>query len=384
MADILTHRIRDHLGRHREEMVRFLSDFAAIETPSTDPASQEEAFSFLTRALDEIDYQARRISGQTTGGHLFARPRGRTRGRPSQLMVGHCDTVWPRGTLTTMPLVREDGMLRGPGVFDMKGGLTMMVFALRTLREMGLDPPATPVAFVNSDEEIGSPESRRYIQLVSRNVARAFILEPAFGLTGKIKTARKGVGMFTVTVRGRAAHAGLEPESGASAILELAYLIQKLHEMNDRERGISVNVGVIDGGLRPNVVAPVSRAQVDVRVMNMEDGRRIEDAILGLRPHTPGVTLEVEGGIRSPPLERTPRNLVLWDAARQAGRELGLELEDVTAGGGSDGNTTSQFTATLDGLGPVGDGAHAPREFVFVESLVERCALLTRLLMWDL
>jgi glutamate carboxypeptidase len=260
----------------------------------------------------------------------------------------------------------------------------MMVFALRTLRDMGLDPPATPVAFVNSDEEIGSPESRRYIQLVSRNVARAFILEPAFGLTGKIKTARKGVGMFSVTVRGRAAHAGLEPESGASAILELSYLIQKLHEMNDRERGISVNVGVIDGGLRPNVVAPVSRAQVDVRVMNMEDGRLIEDAILGLRPHTPGVTLEVEGGIRSPPLERTPRNLVLWDAARQAGRELGLELEDVTAGGGSDGNTTSQFTATLDGLGPVGDGAHAPREFVFVESLVERCALLTRLLMWDL
>ncbi|HSG47266.1 MAG TPA: M20/M25/M40 family metallo-hydrolase, partial [Longimicrobiales bacterium] len=233
---------------------------------------------------------------------------------------------------------------------------------------------------VNSDEEIGSPESRPHVRRLARAVNRAFILEPSFGPLGLLKTARKGVGHFQVTVRGRASHAGLDPEAGISAILELSHVIQTLHALTDPERGLTVNVGTIEGGTRANVVAAESRAQVDVRALTVEDAAWVTEAIRGLRPSVEGVTLEVEGGFEIPPLERTPRNRVLWHQAQAAGREMGLELGEVTAGGGSDGNTTSQYTATLDGLGPRGDGAHADREHVVVVSLAERTALLAALL----
>jgi glutamate carboxypeptidase len=384
MSATLSSTIRSHLEARHEDMVDFLMELASFETPSTDARTLVPALDFLEGALTDVGLRVRRIRGRESGGHLLGIPTGRSKGVPGQLLMGHLDTVWPTGTLQTMPLVREDGKLRGPGVFDMKGGLTLMVFALRTLRDLGLEPPATPVVLVNSDEEIGSPESRRVVRLVARNVIRAFVLEPPLGLAGSLKTARKGVGRFQVRVLGKAAHAGLDPDSGASAIVEMSYLIQKLHALNDRERGISVNVGTVDGGLRPNVVAPESVAQVDVRVQSMEDAREIDACIRSLTPSIPGVTLEISGGIGVPPLERTPRNRELWWAARQAGAELGLELEEALAGGGSDGNTTSQYTATLDGMGPVGDGAHAVREHVVLDSLVERGALLTRLLLWDL
>jgi glutamate carboxypeptidase len=384
MSATLSSMIRSHLEARHEDMVDFLMELASFETPSTDARTLAPALDFLEGALTDVGLRVRRIRGRESGGHLLGIPPGRSKGVPGQLLMGHLDTVWPTGTLQTMPLVREDGKLRGPGVFDMKGGLTLMVFALRTLRDLGLEPPATPVVLVNSDEEIGSPESRRVVRLVARNVIRAFVLEPPLGLAGSLKTARKGVGRFQVRVLGKAAHAGLDPDSGASAIVEMSYLIQKLHALNDRERGISVNVGTVDGGLRPNVVAPESVAQVDVRVQSMEDAREIDACIRSLTPSIPDVTLEISGGIGVPPLERTPRNRELWRAARQAGAELGLELEEALAGGGSDGNTTSQYTATLDGMGPVGDGAHAVREHVVLDSLVERGALLTRLLLWEL
>jgi glutamate carboxypeptidase len=310
---------------------------------------------------------------------LYA-PRERERGLPLQLMVGHTDTVWPMGTLQHMPAVEVDGILKGPGVFDMKGGLVLMVYAVRALHELGVPLPATPLAFLNSDEEVGSPESRDYVRRLAQISSRAFILEPAYGLEGRIKTARKGVGKFSVTIRGKASHAGLDPQAGVSAILELSHLIQALHELTDLERGLSVNVGVIEGGTRANVVAAESRAEVDVRALTLEDAEWVTRAIEGLKPAVPGVELVVSGGFEVPPLERTPRNQVLWHQARALGAELGLELEEVTAGGGSDGNTTSQFTSTLDGLGPRGDGAHADREHVVVESLVERGALLASLL----
>ena len=201
------------------------------------------------------------------------------------------------------------------------------------------------------------------------------------GPDGKLKTLRKGWGRFTLTVTGKAAHAGLDPTGGASAILELSHLIQALHAMTDLDRGLTVNMGVISGGTRSNVIAAEAVGEVDVRVLRNEDGEEVEGRIRGLTPTIPGTSLEVEGGMVVPPLERTPRNRALWAEASKAARELGLELEEGVAGGGSDGNTTSQFTATLDGLGAVGDGAHAPHEFLFVDKQVERCALLARLLL---
>jgi len=335
----------------------------------------------LTEALEAQGFAVRMIPGRKTGGHLYARPADRERGRPGQLLVGHTDTVWPVGTLRSMPVRVEDGEVKGPGTFDMKAGLVQGIFAVEALTRLGLEPPATPVWLINSDEETGSPESRRWMRLVARNVARTFVLEPAFGPEGRLKTARKGVLRYTVSVRGRAAHAGLEPKAGASAIAELAHLIHHLHGLTDHDRGITVNVGMIQGGTRPNVVAAEARAEVDVRVMTVADGEEMRGRILGLEATTPGTTVHVEEGIGIPPLERTERNQALWHTAREAGARIGLELEEFTAGGGSDGNTTSQFTATLDGLGAIGDGAHAVHEHVTVDGMVERAALLAELLM---
>jgi len=196
-----------------------------------------------------------------------------------------------------------------------------------------------------------------------------------------LKTARKGVGRYTVAVKGKAAHAGLDPEGGASAILELSHVIQALFALNDPERGITVNVGTIDGGLRPNVIAPESRAVVDVRVATQTDAEWVDQEIKSLEPTAAGTSLEIEGSIGRPALEATPRNQALWMQARQLGRDIGLELSEAMAGGGSDGNTTSLHTATLDGLGPVGDGAHARHEHLDLDRTIERAALLTLLLL---
>lgn len=366
----------------KEAMLSFLMDLASLESPSDVPEAQAPVQALLTSALETVGYRVTKVRGVETGGYLFASPRDRIRNRPTQLLLGHCDTVWKEGTLETMPLVREGGCLRGPGVFDMKGGLAQMIFALRILRKLDLEPEVTPVVIVNSDEEIGSPESERGIRRIARRVVRAFIPEPAMGDAGRLKTERKGVGRFTVRAVGKAAHAGLDPGGGASAILELSHVIQALHSMTDLDRGISVNVGVISGGTRPNVIAAEATAVVDLRVRSAEDGAQVEAWIRGLVPTVPGTRLEIEGGLVVPPLERTPRNRALWEAARAAAEEdLGLTLEEAASGGGSDGNTTSQLTATLDGLGAVGDGAHAAHEFLYVDRHVERCALLARLLL---
>jgi glutamate carboxypeptidase len=280
-----------------------------------------------------------------------------------------------------MPLELEGNRLKGPGVFDMKGGLTQIVFAQRILQRLGLEPEVAPVVLINSDEEIGSPESKEAIRRAAQESIRAFVPEPGMGLEGRVKTARKGWGRFNITVRGKAAHAGLDPKGGVSAILELSHIIQALHAMTDHDRGLTVNVGVISGGTRSNVIAPSATCEVDVRVLSAADGEEVEEKIRGLSSTLPGTSFEVVGSFDTPPLERTPRNRSLWEAARAAAGELGVALEDGVAGGGSDGNTTSQYTATLDGIGPVGDGAHAPHEFLFVDKLVERCALLARFLL---
>lgn len=377
----LGNRIMEAAREEKEAMISLLMDLAAMESPSDDPESQKPVQDCLAAAWEELGFRVRRIPGRETGGSILAIPRERVRGQPAQLLLGHCDTVWPHGTLDTMPLVRDGNRLKGPGVFDMKAGLAQMVTALRILRKIGQEPQVTPVILVNSDEEIGSPESKGLIRLLSRRVVRAFVPEPAMGDEGVVKTVRKGWSQFFLKVTGKAAHAGLDPTGGASAILELSHLIQALHGMTDLDRGITVNVGVISGGTRPNVIAPSARAEVDVRVLANADALEVRDRITALQTTVPGTSLDVEVGTAIPPLEKTPRNTALWEAAKGAGEDLGLSLTGGVAGGGSDGNTTSQFTATLDGIGAVGDGAHAAHEFLYLDRQVERCALLARLLL---
>jgi glutamate carboxypeptidase len=363
--------------RDREpEMVDLLVRLAEAESPSVVPESQDRALELLATELERALLQARRLRGERTGGVLYARPATRRRGAPYQLLVGHVDTVWPLGSVERLGIARQNGMLRGPGVYDMKGGLVEIVFALRALAEQGVEPEVTPVVLVNTDEEIGSVESRRHLERLARCAARALVLEGAYGPSGKLKTARKSVGRFTLVIRGRAAHAGVNPEEGVSAILELSHQVQRLFALNDPRHGITVNVGMIDGGLRPNVVAPEARAEIDVRVPTLDAALAVEREILTLEPVGRDAVVEVSGGFGRLPLEPTPRNRALWHAARTAGEGLGLALGEAAVGGASDANITSLHTATLDGLGPVGDGAHAPDEHVLVASMAERAALL--------
>ena len=375
------HQILSWLKDAEEEMVALLRELVLAESPTTSPESQERVHALLQERLRDLGFQVRLIPGQQSGGHLHAfRPQD-SAGRPRQLLLGHSDTVWPIGTLQEMPVAVRGRKMVGPGVYDMKAGLTQMIFALCALHALDLDPTVSPTIFVNSDEETGSEESTPHIRRLAREVERVFVLEPSLGTEGKIKTARKGVGRFDIVAHGKAAHAGLDPEKGRSAILELAYVIQKLFALSEPAAGVNVNVGRVVGGLRPNVIAPEGRAEVDVRVPTQEAARRIETAIHTLQPETPGVTLEITGEVDRPPLERTPRNRALWQLALAVGQHLGLALEEGVAGGGSDGNTTSPLAATLDGLGAVGDGAHAAHEFVYIDTMPERAALLALLLL---
>lgn len=359
-------------------MVELLERLALAESPSDDVASQEVAFAILDELLSGLGFETERIPGEERGDLLLGRRPGRGPGR--QLLLGHLDTVWPLGTVERMPVERRDGALYGPGVFDMKGGLVQMVFALGVLGEHGIEPACETVVLINSDEELSSPESREHILRLADEADRAYVMEPSAGDAGDLKTARKGVGRFTVTVNGVASHAGLDPEAGHSAILEVSHQIQSLFALNDPANGVTVNVGTIDGGLRPNVIAPEVVAQVEARVVTAADAARVEDHIRGLEPVTEGVSLEVDGDFRRPPLERTPRNLVLWEQALEAASALGIEIGEALVGGASDGNLASTRTATLDGLGAVGDGAHADHEHVIVDRMPERAALLALLL----
>jgi glutamate carboxypeptidase len=374
-------RVLRYVQSQQGELIELMKHMVDAESPSARPESHRLMISVLTDALISLGFRVRVPHAGNSHRHVFARPDDRPRNQPAQLLLGHYDTVWPLGTTAARPFTVDGNVIRGPGTFDMKGGIAQIIFALRAIHELDLQPPMTPLVFINSDEEIGSRTSTRYIQALAGCVERAFVLEPAMGEDGALKTERKGIGRFTIVVHGKAAHAGLDPESGASAILELSHVIQALFALNDADKGITVNVGTIDGGLEPNVVAPHSQAVVDVRVPTVADGERIERVIHSLQPVTPGVRLHIEGGIGRPSMERTPRNNDLWLQATGLGRSLGMNLQQARAGGGSDGNTTSQYTATLDGLGPVGHGAHAEHEFLYIDKTLERTALLALLML---
>jgi glutamate carboxypeptidase len=381
MAAAIVDQVKDFIDGQRGSLISLLQGLVEAESPSAHPECHDSVRRILSGALMDVGYIVREPGIAGSVRHIFARPAKRRRDRGNQLLVGHFDTVWPIGTIEKRPFRVNGNTIRGPGVFDMKGGLAQIVLALRTMRELHLEPPLTPVLLVNADEEIGSRTSSSYIRMLARRSVRAFILEPAMGAEGDIKTERKGIGRFTVTVYGKAAHAGLDPEGGASAILELSHVIQTLFALNDPDKGITVNVGTVDGGIQPNVIAPHSTAVVDVRVPTVESGQAIERTIHGIKPTTPGVRLHIEGRIGRPSMEATPRNMALWQQAKALGGDLGLDLRPARAGGGSDGNTTSQYTATIDGLGPVGDGAHAEHEYLHIDKTLERAALLTLLLL---
>ena len=376
----VAHALLDAARRRQDAMVEQLVVLAEMESPSADPASQQPVLDHVGSQLETRGFTVVRRPGTRTGGLLAAsRPtRART---PFQLVVGHVDTVWPRGTLADRPVVRDGDLLRGPGTYDMKAGLVQVLTALELLGDADLTPTVAPVLLVNSDEEIGSRESTDAIRALAERADRVMVLEPSLGPAGALKTARKGLGRYTVTVHGKAAHAGLDPTAGASAILELSAVIQALFALNDPDRGVTVNVGMVSGGIQPNVIAPESSAVIDVRVLTTNDAEQVDAAIRALTPSTPGTSLSVDGGMGRPPLERTERNAALYRQATEVAAAMGLDLPEATAGGGSDGNTASQVAPTLDGLGAVGDGAHAEHEHVYVPGWIERTALLAGLML---
>lgn len=383
MDERLALKIWDHLKIKQENILQFLIQLVENESPSLNIEAQLNVFNLLIKKLEALNYFVLHVPGIKTGGYLYARPLQRDKKKPLQLLIGHCDTVWAVNTLKNMPVSRQNDKIGGPGIYDMKAGLTQIMFSIQAIQELSLNLSVTPVILINSDEEIGSKESTPIIKRLARIVDRAYILEPPLGLDGKLKTARKGIGRFIIKVKGKAAHAGLDPKKGVNAIVELSHQVQKLFAMNDFEKGITVNVGMIEGGVSANVIAPESKAVVDVRVLNRSDGAYITKKILQLQPMLPDVELNITGNIGRPPMEKTERNIKLWHLAKVNGSLLKLELKEATAGGGSDGNTTSLFTPTLDGLGTTGDGAHANHEFIFLEKLPERTALLSLLLLAD-
>lgn len=379
----IANRILKYLETNHSSMVETLKKMVVIESPSQNIKAQNEMFIFINEQLDSLGYNVIRVEGKNTGGYLYASPKNRDKNRQIQLLLGHCDTVWDINTIEELPIIQLEHKLMGPGVFDMKAGITQIIYSLKTIKDLKLPINVVPVILINSDEEIGSKESTHIIRRLSKIASRTYVMEPPLGIEGKLKTARKGIGRFTIKVKGKAAHAGLDPEKGLNAIVELSNLVQQLFAMNDYEKGITVNVGMIEGGNSANVIAPESKAVIDVRVSNQNDGDRITNKIHQLKPMFKDVQLSIEGGIGRPPMIRTKRNQYLWKIAKRNGQLIGLNLKQATAGGGSDGNTTSLYTATLDGLGTTGDGAHAKHEFIFTDKLIERTALLTLLLLED-
>jgi len=354
----------------------WLETLVRHESPSTNRAAVNVLGDELARQLTALGASVERIPGGQRGDHVRAVFPGD--GRPI-LFLGHFDTVWDVGQLARMPLREEDGKLFGPGVFDMKAGIAVSMQAIRAVGRFSRSSRPRIAMLWTSDEEVGSGTSRAAIESTARESRAVLVIEPSLA-GGAMKTSRKGCGEFELTVHGVAAHAGLDPGKGASAIHELAHQIVGLQALHDLERGVSVNVGLLSGGTRPNVVAERAQATIDVRVPTVADAIRVEAAVKAIRPRSPRTSLHVRGGFDRPPLERSDAVVRLFEIARDVSRTLGRELGEGAAGGGSDGNFTAAIgVPTLDGLGPQGDGAHAVHEHVVVDDLSWRAALLTGL-----
>ena len=362
---------------HQAWLLDTVAQLVRLESPSTDKAAVDRCGAVLAGMLTSIGGSVERLPQTERGDHVRAEWGG---GDRQILLLGHFDTVWPVGRLEQMPLRETDGRLHGPGIFDMKAGIAVAQLAVRALRDRDLSAHTKIVMMWTTDEEIGSGTSRAAIEAEARRSAAVLVLEPSLP-GGAAKTSRKGVGEFELTVHGVSAHAGVDPGKGASAIHELARQIIAIEALQDLPRGISLNVGVIDGGSRTNVVAERAQAKIDVRVPTLADASRVEAAIRNLTPHLPGTRLEIRGGVERPPFERTAAVAGLFQTAREAASDLGRDLGEGSTGGGSDGNFTGALgVPTLDGLGPMGDGAHAAHEHVIVSDLAWRAAFLSSLI----
>jgi glutamate carboxypeptidase len=371
--------LRDLCSQALPETVDFLKQLAAIESPSQDKAAVDACVAFVAEQLRALGAEVTRVPQTTVGNQLQALWPGMDHSTQF-LTLCHLDTVWPIGTLTGMPLREENGRLFGPGVYDMKAGTAILLTALSVLHETGL-PPRHPVRMLfTGDEEIGSLTSRALIEAEARRSLLTVVLEPALA-SGQIKTFRKGVGDFTVVAHGRAAHAGGDHQKGINAIEELAYHIPALQKMTDYTTGTTINVGTIKGGSASNVVPERAEMEVDFRISQMAEIDRVVTAIQRLQPVLNGARLEINGGLNRPPMEHNTTMAITFERARRLASSIGLILEEGSTGGGSDGNFTAGLgIPTLDGMGAVGDGAHATHEHVVIASLAERAALLATIL----
>ena len=354
--------------------------FAECESPSDDPAAVNRLVELVSDTVS-AHARLRTYAGGKFGKHLICEFKLPGRKKEGQILaLGHSDTVWPMGTLKTMPVREADGRLWGPGTLDMKAGVAFFLFACEMLRELDVPVAHRVTLQLNSDEEVGSESSRPLTEKNAKESKFVLVLEPGTGLAGKLKTARKGVGDFTVTVRGKASHAGVDFNAGASAIVELARQIERISGFVDLKKGLTVNPGVISGGTRSNVVAAQATAEVDIRVLRLKDAAGLEKKFRSLKPVDKRCTIEVSGGLNRPPMERSPGIVALFQKAQGYARELGVEIEESLTGGGSDGNFTAALgVPTLDGLGGVGEGAHAVNESILVDRIADRTALLAKL-----
>jgi len=369
---------------HLAEMLETLKRFVWVESPSDSKADVDLFGQFVAHEFERIGGKITFDRQEKYGNHLKAEFAGSAPGKPV-LLLGHLDTVWPRHTIAGMPFRMDAGRAYGPGVYDMKAGILLMLYALRAIqasaRNAGKDTGQRPViVLLDTDEEVGSTTGRPLVEATARECDAVLVMEPSQGPQGFLKTSRKGVGAFTLRVHGQASHAGVDFEKGHSAIVELSRQILEVAKFTDLSRGITVNPGVVQGGTRSNVVAAEARAVVDIRITHAADAAVLEQKFAALRPVDPHCRLEVSGGLNRPPMEPNEATARMFRIAQQLGQTIGMTLEESSTGGGSDGNFTAAMgIPTLDGLGAVGEGAHADRESVVIEELPRRAALLAGL-----
>jgi glutamate carboxypeptidase len=365
----------------KADIVRTIGAFVACESPSGVPPAIRAFAEVLCAEAQDLG-RANLIDSELYGPHVRLEfDLGADKSAGQILVLGHSDTVWPEGTLNAMPFREDGGRLWGPGVLDMKSGLAFMIYAARLLRNLHIPVRRRIVLLVVSDEEIGSPSSRAATEAEAKQSDAVLVLEPGTGIEGKLKTSRKGVGHYTITIHGKAAHAGVDFTNGASAILEAARQVTKIAKFTNVARGITINPGVVSGGTRSNVVAAEARVEVDVRIPRARDAGPLDRKLHRLEAFDDRCTVHVEGGLNRPPMERTEGIASLFAKAREIAAEMNVHVEESSTGGGSDGNFTAALgIPTLDGLGGVGEGAHALNESILIERIPDRVALLAGLL----
>jgi len=369
-----------YFEQRRDQIVDTIRRLVEIESPSDNKQAVDRCSAFAAEEFAALGGRAQFHRVTDFGNHLQVDFAGETQQKPV-LLLGHYDTVYPMGTLTSMPCRVGNGRLWGPGVLDMKSGIALMIHAIQALQSWHGQLPRPVTVLLVSDEEVGSNSSRHLTETLAQQSSAVLVLEPSYGPKGAVKTARKGVGEYSLKVTGVAAHSGLDFEKGQSAILELARQIQAISKMVDLKRGLTLNVGLVGGGTRINVVAAEATASLDVRVARMKDAAGIDKQLRSLKPFNRKCKLEITGGVNRPPMERTAGVAALYQKAVQIARDLGWKLSEAAVGGGSDGNFTAGLgVPTLDGLGGVGDGAHAVHEFINIAELPRRAALLAGLI----